>query len=208
MRRNTLNIGIALIIGIMLLGLTGCNEKNENDIDKINNVTTPDVSNEKNNDSNQQNNIKNETNLSKSEDKKANKKEDAKQTNQINETNVAENENQSVEQNETIETTQKKATFNVGDYVLHYGEYTGSGTKPIDTNIVNATITINLKEDGTYTYTSTNQEVSKDRSGTYKIKNNHIIVLNDSEPLEYTVMGDDYLVELQGSGFSFFYQEN
>ena len=81
------------------------------------------------------------------------------------------------------------------------------GTKYID-KVVKASITINLKEDGTYTYTSTNQEVSKDRSGTYTVKSNKTIVLNDSEPLEYTVMGEDFFVELQGSGFSFRYQGN
>lgn len=81
----------------------------------------------------------------------------------------------------------------MGDYVLHYGKYTGNGTKYID-KVVSATITINLKEDGTYTYTSTNQDVSKNRSGTYTVKSNKTIVLNDSEPLEYTVMGEDFLL--------------
>lgn len=221
MRKNILNIGIVLIIGLMLLGLTGCKEKNENDINNINDIS--DVSNVENNDSNnnQQNSINNETNISnnnvqqsnskketdisKNENKKVNKKDDAQQNNQIKETTSSENENKTENKNET---TPKKTTFNVGKYVLHYGKYSGSGTKLIDTSIVNATITINFKEDGTYTYTSTNQEVSKNRSGTYSIKSNNIIVLNDSEPLEYSVMGEDYFVERQGSGFSFSYQEN
>lgn len=223
MRKNILNFGMVLIIGLMLLGLTGCKEKNENDINNINDISN--VSNEENNesDSRQQNSVNNETNISnnniqqsnskketdisKNENKKVDKKDDTQKNNQTIETTTSENKNQTVTKNETTENTQKKKTFNVENYVLHYGKYSGSCSKLIDTGIVNATITINLKEDGTYTYTSTNQEVSKNRSGTYKIKSNYI-VLNDSEPLEYTVMNDDYLVERQGSGFSFSYQEN
>lgn len=227
MRKNILYIGIVLIIGLMLLGLTGCKEKNENDINNINDIS--DVSNVENNDSNnnQQNSINNETNISnnnaqqsnskketdisKNENKKVDKKDDAQQNNQIKETSTPVNENKTEvkpeTKNETTETTQNEKTLKVGDYVLHYGKYTGNGTKYID-KVVSATITINLKEDGTYTYTSTNQDVSKNRSGTYTVKSNKTIVLNDSEPLEYTVMGEDFFVELQGSGFSFTYQGN
>lgn len=230
MKKNILNIGMVLIIGLMLLGLTGCKEKNENN---INDITTSDISNEENNniDNNQQNSINNETNIvnnniqesnskketntSKNEnqqvttDKEKNtSKNENQQVNTKKETNTSKNESQPDDtKKDTPEKTQKKTTFNVGNYVLHYGKYSGSGSKLIDTSIASATITINLKEDGTYTYTSTNQEVSKNRSGTYKIKSNYI-VLNDSEPLEYIVMNDDYLVERQGSGFSFSYQEN
>ena len=206
MRKNILNIGIVLIIGLMLLGLTGCKEKNENDINNINDIS--DVSNVENNDSNnnQQNSINNETNISNN---------NVQQTNSKKETDISKNENKNENKtevkpetkNETTETTQNEKTLKVGDYVLHYGKYTGNGTKYID-KVVSATITINLKEDGTYTYTSTNQDVSKNRSGTYTVKSNKTIVLNDSEPLEYTVMGEDFFVELQGSGFSFTYQGN
>ena len=141
---------------------------------------------------NQQNITKNETNTS-NDNQQSNLKED---------TNTSKNENEQTNKKNETTNTPKKTTFNVGKYTLHYGKYKGSGTKLIDTSIVSATITINLKEDGTYTYTSTNQKVSEDRSGTYEIGNNNVIVLNADEPLEYTVMENDYLIERQSS-FSF-----
>lgn len=202
MKKNILNIGIILIMGILLFVLTGCNENQEENINSMNDITESNISNEENNmntNNNQQNITKNETNTS-NNNQQSNSKED---------TNTSKNENEPTnKKNETTTNTPKKTTFNVGKYILHYGKYKGSGTKLIDTSIVSATITINLKEDGTYTYTSTDQKVSEDRSGTYEIKNNNVIVLNGSEPLEYTVMGNDYLIERQSSGFTFHYQEN
>lgn len=204
-------------------------ENNDNDI------TSSDVSNEENNDNNNQQNsveneistpnnnqqdgTKNETTTTNNSQQNSTKKETSipnnnqqnsiknetstpnnNQQNSIkNETSTSENQNQSVN-----ETTQKK-TFNVGAYVLHYGKYEGSCNKLIETSIVNATITINLKEDGTYTYVSTNQEVSKNRAGNYKVKGN-TIVLNAEETLDYIVLGEDYFVEGQGGGLSFTYQ--
>lgn len=202
MKKNILNIGIILIMGILLFVLTGCNENQEENINSMNDITESNISNEENNmntNNNQQNITKNETNTS-NNNQQSNSKED---------TNTSKNENEPTnKKNETTTNTPKKTTFNVGKYILHYGKYKGSGTKLIDTSIVSATITINLKEDGTYTYTSTDQKVSEDRSGIYEIKNNNVIVLNGSEPLEYTVMGNDYLIERQSSGFTFHYQEN
>ena len=199
MRKIILNIGVILIIGMMLLVLTGCGEENENIINSE--VNTENISNN----SNKQNIIKNETNSSKN---KVHQSSSKNETNEIEETNTSDNEEQSVPENETVETSEKKTTFNVGDNVLHYGNYKGSGNKFIDTKVVSATITINLKEYGTYTYKSTNQDVSKDRSGTYEIKNNYTLVLNDSEPLEYSTLGDDRFIENQGTGFVYTYQGN
>lgn len=202
MKKNILNIGIILIMGILLFVLTGCNENQEENINSMNDITESNISNEENNkntNNNQQNITKNETNTS----------NDIQQSNSKEDTNTSKNDNeQTNKKNEITTNTPKKTTFNVGKYTLHYGKYKGSGTKLIDTSIVSATIIINLKEDGTYTYTSTNQKVSKDRSGTYEIENNNVIVLNADEPLEYTVMGNDYLIERQSSGFTFHYQEN
>lgn len=201
MKKNILNIGIILIMGILLFVLTGCKENQEENINSMNDITESNISNEENNmntNNNQQNITKNETNTS-NDNQQSNLEEDA---------NTSKNENEQTNKKNETTNTPKKTTFNVGKYTLHYGKYKGSGTKLIDTSIVSATITINLKEDGTYTYTSTNQKVSEDRSGTYEIGNNNVIVLNADEPLEYTVMGNDYLIERQSSGFTFHYQEN
>ncbi len=185
MRKIILNIGIALMLGIMLVVFTGCGEEEEV---KVNN-TVSNVNNEKENTNKIQNKVKNETNTSNNNVKNSNLKNETntsinekKQTNQVKETNTTKNENQSANKNETAETTQKK-TFNIGNYVFHYGNYSGRSSKLIDTSMTFANITINLKEDGTYTYDSSNQEVRKNRSGTYEIKGN-TIVLNDSEPIE------------------------
>lgn len=201
MKNKILNLEIIVMLFIMLFVLTGCTEKN--DINNVNNNKVYNVSNKKNNNNIQQNKIKNEINISKNESKR----NEIQQTNQISKNNTIENKVQSLSKNE-IEKPYKETKFNVGDYVLHYGNYVGSGTKLIDTSIVHATITINLKDDGTYTYVSTNQEVSKDRSGTYTIKDKNIIVLNDSEPLEYSILSDDHFIERQGSGFMFNYKED
>lgn len=202
MKKIILTIGMILIMGTLLFVLTGCKENQKENINSMNDITESNISNEENNintNNNQQNITKNETNTS-NDDEQSNSKEDK---------NTSKNDNeQTEEKNETTTNTPKKTTFNVGKYTLHYGKYKGSGTKLIDTSIVSATITINLKEDGTYTYTSTNQKVSEDRSGTYETKNNNVIVLNADEPLEYTVMGNDYLIERQSSGFTFHYQAN
>lgn len=169
MKKQILFLGVVALLMIMLITLTGCGEEKEV---KVNN-TISNVSNKKENTNKIQNKVKNETNTSNNENK---------QTNQVKETNTTKNENQSVTKNETAETTQKK-TFNIGNYVFHYGNYSGRSSKLIDTSMTFANITINLKEDGTYTYDSSNQEVRKNRSGTYEIKGN-TIVLNDSEPIE------------------------
>lgn len=206
MKKKIFGVGIVVVLILMLVILTGCgNDSTEKNNDGGDNSSsnTQDVAlypvkdEEKNNNiSNQQNN---EISIS----------NDIEQADSKNETSISKNDNeQANKENETTENTQKKTTFNVGDYVLHYGKYKGSGTKLIDTSVVSASITIDLKEDGTYTYVSTNQEVSKNRSGTYKIKSNNVIVLNDSELLEYTVLGDDRFIERQSSGFTFYYQEN
>lgn len=203
MKKIILTIGMILIMGTLLCILTGCKENQEENIKDTNDMTESNMNNVGNNiedtNNHQENTIKNETNTS-NNIQASNSKEDK---------NTSKNDNeQTEEKNETTASTPKKTTFNVGKYTLHYGKYKGSGTKLIDTNIISATITINLKEDGTYTYTSTNPKVSEDRSGTYEIKNNNVIVLNADEPLEYTVMGNDYLIERQSSGFTFHYQEN
>lgn len=203
MKKIILTIGMILIMGTLLCILTGCKENQEENIKSTNDIIESNIDNVGKNigDTNnqQENRTKNETNTS-NNIQASNSKEDK---------NTSKNDNeQTKEKNETTTNTPKKTTFNVGKYTLHYGKYKGSGTKLIDTSIVSATITINLKEDGTYTYTSTNQKVSEDRSGTYEIKNNNVIVLNDDESLEYTVMGNDYLIERQSSGFTFHYQEN
>lgn len=203
MKKIILTIGMILIMGTLLFVLTGCKENQEENIKSTNDIIESNIDNVGKNieDTNnqQENRTKNETNTS-NNIQASNSKEDK---------NTSKNDNeQTKEKNETTTNTPKKTTFNVGKYTLHYGKYKGSGTKLIDTSIVSATITINLKEDGTYTYTSTNQKVSEDRSGTYEIKNNNVIVLNDDESLEYTVMGNDYLIERQSSGFTFHYQEN
>ena len=203
MKKIILNIGIILIMIILLFFLTGCKENEENEENNINNLTNSNISIEENNTNIINNNISNQQN------NEISISNDIEQADSKNETSISKNDNeQANKENETTENTQKKTTFNVGDYVLHYGKYKGSGTKLIDTSVVSASITIDLKEDGTYTYVSTNQEVSKNRSGTYKIKSNNVIVLNDSEPLEYTVLGDDRFIERQSSGFTFYYQEN
>lgn len=205
MRKIILNIGIALMLGIILVVFTGCGEEEEV---KVNN-TVSNVNNKRENTNKIQNKVKNETNTSNNNVKNSNSKNEAntsknenKQTNQVKETNLSNNENQSVSQNETAQ----KKTFNIGNNVFHYGNYKGSGNKFIDGSVVSATVTINLKEDGTYTYNSTNQKVSKNRSGTYEIKNNRI-VLNGNEPLEYSILGNDSFIENQGTGFTFLYQE-
>ena len=205
MKKNILNVGIILIMGILLLFvLTGCKENKEENIKSMNDITESNINNAENNNivntnNNQENTTKNETNTY----------NNIQQSNAKEDTNTSKNDNeQTNKKNETTENAQKETTFNVGKYVLHYGKYKGSGTKLIDTSIVSATIMINLKEDGTYTYTSTNQKVSEDRSGTYEIKNNNVIVLDDDEPLEYTIIGNDYFMERQSSGFTFHYQEN
>ena len=203
MKKIILNIGIILIMIILLFFITGCKENEENEENNINNLTNSNISVEENNTNIINNNISNQQN------NEISISNDIEQADSKNETSISKNDNEQVnKENETTENTQKKTTFNVGDYVLHYGKYKGSGTKLIDTSVVSASITIDLKEDGTYTYVSTNQEVSKNRSGTYKIKSNNVIVLNDSEPLEYTVLGDDRFIERQSSGFTFYYQEN
>ena len=203
MKKIILNIGIILIMIILLFFLTGCKENEENEENNINNLTNSNISVEENNTNIINNNISNQQN------NEISISNDIEQADSKNETSISKNDNEQVnKENETTENTQKKTTFNVGDYVLHYGKYKGSGTKLIDTSVVSSSITIDLKEDGTYTYVSTNQEVSRNRSGTYKIKSNNVIVLNDSEPLEYTVLGDDRFIERQSSGFTFYYQEN
>ena len=203
MKKIILNIGIILIMIILLFFLTGCKENEENEENNINNLTNSNISVEENNTNIINNNISNQQN------NEISISNDIEQADSKNETSISKNDNEQVnKENETTENTQKKTTFNVGDYVLHYGKYKGSGTKLIDTSVVSSSITINLKADGTYTYVSTNQEVSRNRSGTYKIKSNNVIVLNDSEPLEYTVLGDDRFIERQSSGFTFYYQEN
>lgn len=185
MKKQILVLGVVVLLMIMLITLTGCGEEKEV---KVNN-TVSNVSNKKENTNKIQNKVKNETNTSNNSVKNSNSKNETntsknenKQTNQVKETNTTKNENQSVTKNETAETTQKK-TFNIGNYVFHYGNYSGRSSKLIDTSMTFANITINLKEDGTYTYDSSNQEVRKNRSGTYEIKGN-TIVLNDSEPIE------------------------
>lgn len=101
----------------------------------------------------------------------------------------------------------KSSTFTIGDNTLHYGKYSGSGTKVIDTSVAEASITITLNEDKTYTYESTNQEVCKNHSGNWEIKDNKLI-LQGENALEYRPLSDDSFIELQGSGFTFLYVED
>lgn len=229
MRKIITNIGVIFIMLIVLLLLTGCEENTENNVISTNKSITTNVINETNNvDTNiseEQNIVKNEVNTTKNETQQTNETSKPTTTNTENKTNTSKNETQTntskneqepvnnTQKNETItetktETTQEKPSFKVGEYVIHYGTYEGNGSKFVDTKMEFATITIELKENGTYTYKSTNQLVSEDCSGTFSVKNNNVIILNASEDLEYTVLGDDYFIERQGTGFLFNYKEN
>lgn len=109
--------------------------------------------------------------------------------------------------NDVKENISNANTFIIDNNTLHYGKYSGSGTKVIDTRVAEATITITLNEDKTYTYESTNQEVCKNHSGNWEIKDNKLI-LQGENALEYRPLSDDSFIELQGSGFTFLYVED
>ena len=72
------------------------------------------------------------------------------------------------EQKNTNETS--NTVFQAGNFTLEYGKYTGSCGQYDDAteDVINWNETIELKSDGTYTITSTNQKMAPNSSGTYK----------------------------------------
>ena len=123
MKNKILYLGVILLLITMLFCLTGCKQNDEN---SINNVPASNVNNKINNENAIDTDDNNQKNSTKNEKKQADKKNEIPETNQINETNVSEEVNQVVTKNETIEEPQKEKTFNLGNYVLHYGNYTGN----------------------------------------------------------------------------------
>ena len=127
------------------------------------------------------------------------------------------------ENNNTQEDTQtESSTFKVGNYTLHYGTYSGTGTMVIENDsgsmeTLKYTYTITLNSDGTYSIKSSNEEAAESRSGEYTVGTtsgmNGIIFddLNNDGILEGNAMflavyADDTLSQPAGAEANYKYQ--
>lgn len=110
------------------------------------------------------------------------------------------------------EDTNSKITgsgLEVGDYTLKYGVYRGTDAQYDVGEVINWDVAITLKEDGTYTLISSNQDMEKDSEGTYKITNEYgfkAILLSSGRI--FSVVDNDILQIPAGSGATFTYQGN
>ena len=97
----------------------------------------------------------------------------------------------------------------VGEYTLKYGTYKGTDAQYDVGGIISWDITVTLKEDGTYTLTSSDQDMEKDSNGTYKITNEYgfTAILLSSQRI-FSVIDNDTLQVPAGSGATFTYQGN
>lgn len=127
-----------------------------------------------------------------------------KENQEQNEDSQPEENQEQTEKNQNTE----KATFKIGEYEFPYGKYITEEVKLIGNDFVFAEITININPDGTYTYTSDNQAVSEDHSGTWSILEDAenydyaIILENGNESEKYGVAGNNLFF---GKGSSYLY---
>ena len=102
---------------------------------------------------------------------------------------------------------ESKQGLKVGNYTLQYGKYKGQEAQYDLTGVVNWDVTIELKQDGTYTITSSNQQMQGNSSGTYtvgKLAGSDAILLDTGGG--YGVLANNQLSVLAGSGATFTYQ--
>lgn len=111
------------------------------------------------------------------------------------------------EVNNTIEGT--SSGLQVGDYTLNYGTYKGTDAQYDVGGVISWDITITLKEDGTYSLTSSNQEMEKNSNGTYSITDKYgfTAILLSSQRI-FSVIDNNTLQVPAGSGATFTYQGN
>lgn len=101
-------------------------------------------------------------------------------------------------------------TLKVGNYSLKYGKYNAKTAQYTDDNgVVEYEVTITLRNDGTYILKSSNNDVLKDSSGTYSVKNNvnglsNVIELSNGSI--YAVTANDSFSMPAGAGTVFSYQ--
>lgn len=111
-----------------------------------------------------------------------------------------------------IEDNNSKKTnsgLQVGEYTLKYGTYKGTDAQYDVGGVISWDVTITLKEDGTYTLTSSNQDMEKDNNGTYTITNEYgFIGILLSNQRVFSVIDNNTLQVPAGSGATLTYQEN
>lgn len=190
MKRKILNIGIILLLFLFLMVLTGC--ENENlDINQINSLALDENNNTII--------LQNDTIPTPVLEENTTKQE----SNNIEENNSSvSNSTQNTpsvtqEDNPVIEEQTKNSTFKVAEYEFNYGNYDTIESVMGELNFEYANIIINLKKDGTYTFTSDNQNASKTHSGTWSIVEDSIILKNGTESKKYRAIGNNLFA---GSG--------
>lgn len=92
---------------------------------------------------------------------------------------------------------------------MQYGTYKGTDAQFDVSGVISWDVTITLKEDGTYTLTSSNQDMEKDSNGTYSITDEYgfIGILLSNQRI-FSVIDNNTLLVPAGSGAEFTYQGN
>lgn len=97
----------------------------------------------------------------------------------------------------------------VGKYTIRYGTYKGTDAQYDVGGLISWDIAVTLKEDGTYTLVSSNQDMEKDSNGTYSITDKYgfTAILLSNQRI-FSVIDNNTLQVPAGSGATFTYQGN
>lgn len=204
MSKKILKFLFIVVLSFALFTLTGCEEE------KVNEITTnqPVVKNEVKKDDNKvvenkienvsENIIENTTvveNSVENEIVSSNIEDNSKNEVETDNTNVVVESNQEKEENTIAkEETPKTSKFYVGNHEFYYGTYETTESDVVDSRSEFASITIDLKQDGTYTLKSDNQAICEDGSGTWTISGDSILLNKGNKTVEYKAMGDNNFI--------------
>ena len=207
MKKKILKIVFILMFSIALFSLTGCEGEKVNEVKQNHSVVKNEVkkkgntSVENKTESISESKIDNTVVKESSEKNEiipSNTEEIAKNKVENNTTNVEEKAKSESEENtsvlEEVKEVPAVSKFNVGIHEFNFGTYETKESKMVDIRMEFATITINLKPDGTYSLKSDNQNISEDCSGTWIISGNSILLKKANEIIEYIAEGDNLFI--------------
>lgn len=200
MSRKILKLIFILLLSIALLTLTGCEDEKVEEIKQNHSVIRNEVKKEDNkvaeniseniieNTTVVENSVENEIISSDIEDNSRNEVEN-------DTTNVVEETKQENDENTTDkEEVPIASKFNVGRFEFNYGIYETTESEMVDLRMEFASITIDLKQDGTYILKSDNQTICEDCSGSWIISGDSILLNKTGGTVEYKATGDNLFV--------------
>ncbi len=195
------NLALIVILGFVLLTLTGCkNEKNTkqqivNDTEINNNIEINDTNNNSVLPTIDIEEIDFSPKQNETLEVQVPEEAQGDENISLNNQNITE-----TDKKEDVEiVTEQNSKFNVGKFEYEYGTYQMSiSDAVIDGNLVFPDVFVEIKKDGTYVLTSDYQSIIPDHTGTWSVDDSKLYLKHGNEIIEYQSLYNNSFVNKRG----------